>query len=357
VTGDAIAAEVRAVRTSVGLTRRDHVAVLRVEGPDAFALLDASSPAPLYLRESQMRHTLLLDDDARPVADLFVCSDEDGYFLLADGVTGAGLADRLEARRTAKLPDAEVAVRSLADSHELIGLDGPYAWELAAALMGPTVLGMPYLSMLRVDDVVCFRAGKTGEFGYDLLVPRGAAAGARLRDLGAGFDAVSVGREALDVCALENWHFNIRTLRDTPLARPLTPIELQLQWRVDYRRDFVGAEALRARRAAGASVRATSFVSPAAVSAGDGMALDGQPCGEVLAAAPSPTLGGHVGIALLDARLAHPGLELEVAAADGPTTVATRTPPLVRNRSLFVDPHRHSYRTRDSESFPSLVLP
>jgi glycine cleavage system aminomethyltransferase T len=357
MTGDAIAAEVRAVRTSVGLGRRDHVAVVRVDGRDAFGLVDAMSPAPLYLREGQMRHTLLLDDDARPAADLYVCNDEDGFFLLADGLSGSALAERLEARRAVKLPDASVTVRPLVDSHELIGIDGPYAWELAAALLGPTVLGMPYLTLLRADDVVCFRAGKTGEFGYDFLLPRGSSAGARLRELGAGFDALAVGREALDVCALENWHFNIRTVRDTPLARPLTPIELQLQWRVDYRRDFVGAEALRARRAAGAAVRATSFVSAAAVSAGDGVALDGQPCGEVLAAAPSPTLGGHVGIALLDARLAHPGLELDVATAAGPVTAATRTPPLVRNRSLFVDPHRHSYRTRAGESFPPLVLP
>jgi glycine cleavage system aminomethyltransferase T len=178
-----------------------------------------------------------------------------------------------------------------------------------------------------------------------------------LRDLGATFDVVAVGREALDVCALENWHFSIRTLRDTSLARPLTPLELQLQWRVDYRRDFVGAEALRARRAASPTVRATSFVTSAAVSAGDRLSLEGESCGEVMAATPSPTLDGHVGIALLNTRLAHPGLELEVATAAGTVAAATRTPPLIRNRSLFVDPHRHSYRTRQSESFPPLVMP
>jgi glycine cleavage system aminomethyltransferase T len=353
---DGIAAQVRAVRTSVGLGRRDHVAVVRVDGPEAFALLDATSPAPLFLRESQMRHTLLLDDDARPAADLYVCSDEDGFFLLADGVSEAELAARLVARRAARLPEGSVTVRPLSDSHELIGLDGPYAWELAAALLGPTVLGMPYLTSLRVDDVVCFRAGKTGEFGYDMLVPRGGAAGARLRELGAAFDVVPVGTEALDVCALENWHFSIRTVRDTPFARPLTPLELQLQWRVDYRRDFTGAEALRARRAAGPAVRATSFVTADGVAPGDGVSLGGEPCGEVMAAAPSPTLGGHVGIALLHTRLAHPGLELQIDTAGGPVVASTRTPPLIRNRSLFVDPHRHSYRTRDRESFPPLVM-
>ena len=76
---------------------------------------------------------------------------------------------------------------SLQASHELWGLNGPYAWELASALLGPAVLGMTYLSLLRGpapggdDEVICFRAGKTGEYGYDLLVPRrgrGSLAGA-----------------------------------------------------------------------------------------------------------------------------------------------------------------------------------
>jgi glycine cleavage system aminomethyltransferase T len=303
-----------------------------------------------------MRHTLLLDGDARPEADLYVCNDEDGYFLLADGLTDDALAARLETRRAERLPASQLAIRPMSATHELLGLDGPYAWELAAALLGPPVLGMPYLTLLRADDVVCFRAGKTGEYGYDLLVPRGSGFASRIAEAGAAFDLRSVSLAALDVCALENWHFSIRVMRDTPLARPLTPLELQLQWRVDHRRDFVGAEALRARRAAGAAVRATSFVAPAPVAAGDALALDGEPCGEVLAAVPSPTLGGVVGIALVRTRLAHPGLELEVAAAGGPVTATTRTPPLIQNRSLFIDSHRHSYRTRTSDTFPPLVM-
>ena len=351
-----IAAEVGTVRASVAQSRRDHVAVVRVEGPDAFALLDAVSPGPLFLRESQMRHTLLLDDDARPAADVYICSDEDGFFLLADGLKEDAVIARLQARRAERLPASAIEIRPMSATHELYGLDGPYAWELTAALLGPSVLGMPYLTLLRADDVVCFRAGKTGEFGYDLLIPRGSGVPARLAELGAAFDLRSVSLAALDVCALENWHFSIRTVRDTPLARPLTPLELQLQWRVDYRRDFVGAQALQARRAAGAAVRATSFVVAAGVAAGDAITLDGEPCGEVLAAAPSPTLGGFVGIALLHTRLAHPGLELEVASAGGPVTATTRTPPLILNRSLTVDPHRHSYRTREAEAFPPLVM-
>jgi glycine cleavage system aminomethyltransferase T len=358
MTVSAVTAQVRALRSSAGLMRFDHVAVVRIEGPDAFALVDALSPSPLFLREGQMRHTLLLDGDARPAADLYVCSDEEEFILLADGLSTANLVARLEARRAERLPAGEVRVQALEESHVLFGVHGPYAWEVAGAFIGPTVLGMPYLSLMRVDEIVCLRSGKTGEFGYDFLVTRDSADEIErcLLELGAAFDLTPVTLPALDLCALENWHFNIRTLRETPLAQPLTPIELQLQWRVGYARDFVGADALRARRAAGPAVRATFFTSRAAVAPGQPLSFEREPCGEVLAAAASPTLGGWVGAALVTMRLAHPGLELTVASESGAIAVRTATPPLVRNRSLFVDPHRHTYRTRDADVFPPLVL-
>jgi glycine cleavage system aminomethyltransferase T len=358
VTISAVAAQVGALRSSAGLARFDHVAIVRIDGPGAFALVDALSPSPLFLREGQMRHTLLLDEDARPAADLYVCSDEEDLILLAEGLSVADLLARIEGRRVERVPAAEVRVRALDQSHVLFGVHGPYAWEVAAALVGPTVLGMPYLSLMRVGEILCLRSGKTGEFGYDFLVTRDSAADVerRLLDVGAPFDLTPVTLPALDLCALENWHFNIRTLRDTPLARPLTPIELQLQWRVNYSRDFVGADALRARRAAGAAVRATFFTSLAPVAPGAIVSFEREPCGEVLAAAASPTLGVWVGTALITTRLAHPGLELSVAAESGAVAARTATPPLVRNRSLFVDPHRHSYRTRDADVFPPLVL-
>ena len=353
------ASQVRALRASAGLARFDHVAVVRVEGPDAFAVVDAASPSPLFLREGQIRHTLLLDADARPAADLYVCNDEEELILIADGLSAAEVVARLEARREERVPGTDARVRSLAGSHALVGVHGPYAWEVAVAFLGPTVLGMPYLSLMRAGEIVCLRAGRTGEFGYDFLVPRASLdeTERRLVEVGAPFDLARVDLAAIDLCALENWHFDIRTVRDTPLARPLTPLELQLQWRVDYARDFVGAEALRARRAAGPAVRATFFTSAGPVAPGDPISLEGEPSGEVLAAASSPTLETWAGTALVHTRLAHPGLDFVAHVADARVALRTAAPPLIRNRSLFLDPHRHSYRTRAEDVFPPLVSP
>ncbi len=53
--------------------------------------------------------------------------------------------------------------------------------------------------------------------------------------------------ETLDLCALENGFFSVRHAS----VEGLTPLELQLQWRVSARKRFPGATAIEERRAKG----------------------------------------------------------------------------------------------------------
>jgi glycine cleavage system aminomethyltransferase T len=345
--------EVATLRRSCALTELGHVVALRLTGAATFELLDALSSRPLFLRESQMCHSLFLREDARPLADVYLCSGEDAFYLLAEGPSEAELVDHLE-RHRARAGAEAVQIETLSSTHTLFGVNGPYAWELVSALLGPSVLGMPYLSLLHHERATCFRSGKTGEYGYDLLVPRAEAAALRadLERLGRSLELRKVGVAALDHCALENWFFSMRHLRDTTLAEPLTPLELQLQWRVSYDRDYVGADALRARRARGIEVRTSSVSSEAELSPGQRVQLGSQDVGEVLAAGRSALLGRHVGVALLATRLAHPGVT--GLSAHG-AALRVHSPPLINNRSLHVDVHRHSYATRHADTFPELV--
>ena len=223
--------------------------------------------------------------------------------MLAEGPDEKELVGWLEALKAREAGARKAEIRAQSARWVVLGLDGPFAWEVVSGLLGPGVLGMPYLSLLRRDDVLCIRGGKTGEYGYLLLVPHDDAPGAdaKLVALGRTIDLAAVTHEALDVCALENAHFSVRTLRASALAADLGPIELQLQWRVAYARQFVGAEALRARRTDGAKVRATCVVASGPIAPGQPVRLGDDDVGEVLAASPSPTLGAWVGSALLDA--------------------------------------------------------
>jgi glycine cleavage system aminomethyltransferase T len=342
--------QIRGLRSAAAFSRADQVAIVHVEGADAFDLLELASTRRLYLREGQVRHTLLLRDDGGVFADVYIGSGDDGFYVLAEGPGEAELLAWLDQVRERKLPAARTTLRGLSEERVGLGVDGPYAWEVVSGLLGPTVLGMPYLTLLRREEVLCLRAGKTGEYGYLLLCPRSEARGIedRLADVGRSLGLVPAGLEALDACALENGHFSIRTLRETSLARPLTPIELQLQWRVAYDKDFVGAEALRSRRREGPAVRATCFTADGPVTPGQVLQVSGKDAGEVLAARFSPTLGAWVGSALLATRLAHPHVPLTASSDAGPVQLLTRTTPLVDNLSLHVDPHKHTYATREA---------
>jgi glycine cleavage system aminomethyltransferase T len=342
-------AEVGALRSSAGWWRGEHVTAVLVDGPGTFDLLEYASTQPLYLREGRMRHTLLLRDDASLFADVFIGAADDGFYVLAEGPTESELVAWLESVRGRRPGGKAVQIHGLSEAFVVFGVDGPYAWEVASGLLGRVVLGMPYLSLLRRGESLCLRAGKTGEYGYLILAPRTAAGSieARLLDVGRTLGLVAVRREALDVCALENWHFSMRFQRETPLARPLTPIELQLQWRVAYASDFVGAEALRDRRA-DARFRATCFTASGPVDAGQTIQRGDEDAGEVLASCFSPTLGTVIGSALLARGLAHPHLALSVRSGAGRTSLRTCTTPLVDNLSMRVDPHKHSYATREA---------
>jgi aminomethyltransferase len=341
---------ITALRSSCAVTKLTHVHALRLSGPGALDLLDAATTGRLFARENQMLLTLLLDARGLPFADAFVCLDEDSWLVFAEGPSSAELFAHLERVRRERVPSADVSVTNLLDANVLWSVDGPYAWELTSALVGPEIVGAPYLSFIKLGDITCFRAGKTGEYGYMLLVPRALEpqTWARLNELGAPLDLAEADVAALDLCALENWHFTMRALNGLELG----PSELQLHWRVDLDKEFEGARPLRERRAAGTQVRLTAFTARAAVAKGDVVTLDGQKIGVVADAGFSPTRGDWVGWAALDIGLAWPGVTRFVAGA---VPIATASPPLIDNRSLFVDPRKHHYRTREQDVFPPLV--
>lgn len=346
-----LANDVLAIRTAVALTDADHLVCAMIGGPDAHALLDRVSPRELFIRPGQMVQTLLLRDDGSPCADVYLCCDDDDYRIIADGLSGPELAAYL-ARYAAGL---DVAVTDLSSTHAFLSLDGPYAWELLAELASPDVIGLPYLHFFHEGRFTCFRGGKTGEYGYDLLIERGAlpAVRERLVAAGRGFELRAVSLDAIDRCALESGFFNIR--RDA--APELTPIELQLQWRTSLARSFPGSEALAARRQQPRR-RVTTLAAVADLPHDAPLHLDGQRIGTVIHGGRSVVRGEWIGLGLLESRFAHPGLGGLIArTADGERAARTISSPAVNNRSLYVDPQRHSWSTRAQETFPPLVRP
>lgn len=339
--------ELNALRLACALTEVKHMVSLRLSGDDVFSTLDRLVTSALTLQDAQLKTTLLLREDGTVFADALVGRDDEAYWLITEGPT----VDELVGWVTKHQTGQGVTIERVDESHRHLAVHGPWAWQLLATCLGPDVMGMPYLSMLRSSSgVVCFRAGKTGEYGYELLVPNAAAdeLTRAIEKEGQALELRRVGLEALDLCSFENWFFSMR--REGTLG--LTPLELGLQWRCAPQKAFVGSEALAARKQQ-FTHRLTCLVVDGEVAEKADIALDGERIGHVDSVAYDPLLDRHVASARLPLALAVPGIPVTVGSVRGRTV----SPPILINRSLSVSAQRHTWADRELAGFPPLLTP
>lgn len=336
-TGVDPATPMQALRLGVAWARMDHVQAVILRGENAFDQLDAILPRPVFVRKGQILPALLLDGEGRPVADLEICCLGEDYLILVEGLDAEALIARIA--EEAGPIDAEVV------SDAILGVHGPHAWEVVADLFGDGVIGMPYLSSFDLDSWKGrgLRSGKTGEYGYLLMVApeRAEAALAELLAAAEPYGAMEIGLAELDLAALENGFFSMRHHQQMPTAR-----ELQLLWRTSWDREFRGLDAMADKRESQSRRVTWMRLAGDPVDAGTPVTLNGTEIGHIQISASSETLGGTIGLGLLDPEFAWPGLEL-----DGAETLA---PPLLNNRSLHIDTQRHAWLARHTDRFPPL---
>lgn len=337
-----IAVGYHAIRNSVALAEEPELRCLQLTGARAFDALDGVCPCDIFLRDGQMKHTLLLDDEGVAFADIYVCRQGESAYVLGYGPEADEIADWISGHARGR---TELAVVDLGESHARLTIDGPYAWELCAEVLGSEVLGVPYLGMRSVGEVLLFRAGRSGEYGYQLVVPidQRDALLDKLLTAGAGFEMVCASETARAQCVLENFFFDVN--REGKYG--LTPLELQLQWRLSPQKTgYPGAEAVRTRREAGWTHRLTCFAMSESSCPDQEITCDGETVGRILAAGYSPLRGEYVGKALLVCPYWHAGLDAFVV---GRCPLRTISAPAINNLSLRVTPYRHSFHTREED--------
>ncbi len=313
-------AEHRALRRGVGVSVLPHVSLRVVSGDDAYERVDQRVATPLSMRDGQIRQAVVVDAGGRVSSDLYAGNDDGDLVLYGEALPELG---------------AREDVRCLS-------INGPFAWELLAALEERDVIGFPYLSFYRPrEGWWYFRAGKTGEFGYDLFVPSADADAFYERIMAAGraFEAIPVGLAALRLAALENGFFTL----EREGAFGLTPGELQLSWRLSYKKQDWPEPARRI----------TYFFSEDRLTPQDPIRLEEERIGMVLVSDRSPLLDRFIGIALLDRRWAYSGIDAFTAEHQGERVrLITASSPFVHNLSTFLKPGHDCFARRDAIAFP-----
>jgi len=305
----ATAVEHAAVREAVGVMDMSFMAKILVQGPGALALLDKVSVSRIDVPIGKIVYTQWLTPKAGIWTDVTVTRIGEGRFLVVG-------ADVIHRRMLAWLHrHAEggpyVAITDMTTARTLLTVQGPRSRELLTRLTTADLSNeaFPYLTAREIEvgdgAALALRVTYLGELGWELHIPNDVALTVYDALLAAGEDLGlrDAGVGALNSLRLEKAYrdyaldiFNDDTLIDVGL-------DFTVAW--DKPGGFIGREALVKQRDTG--VRTSRMVQvlardPEPLLYGDEQLYrDGVRWGENRIGAYGHTLGGSVGLAMIEA--------------------------------------------------------
>jgi glycine cleavage system aminomethyltransferase T len=339
--------EYRCIRERAALSDQSHYGKFEISGSQAVDFLSfVNLPDIARLAIGKTSSSFMLEEDGSVFSECYVVSSGDSFLLLTEGRDKTEVAEYLKKHSE----NFDVKLKDVSELFAMLQLDGPYAWEVLKDLIGVKVLGLRYLETLdnqRIGSsaVQIIRSGKTGEFGYSLLVARDQAIECwdTLMKTGERYQILPVGFEALDLCRMENRFPNLRL----DCAKVANPFEMNCRVMFDREKDdHLGRSAIEELTQGGPARRIIGFVSAddshEVPQLGDQVTLAGEVIGEVVNAGYSFMLGKSIGLALVSNDLAFVGLDFNV----GDRTVTTASAPFVYNKSMDIRPQEHSFHTK-----------
>lgn len=302
---DAVAAEHRAVRETVGVMDMTFMASLLVEGPNAVDLLQRVSAANVDVPVGRIVYTHWCLPGGGIWTDLTVTRLAEERFQ----VVGADIIHRrmiawLERHRAG---GEIVTVTDMTTARTLLTIQGPKSRELLSRLTTADLSNeaFPYMSAQQIDayhgQALAVRVTYLGELGWELHVPNDFALMVydKLVEVGSQLGLRHAGIGALNSLRLE------KAYRDYGLDidNTYTLLEAGLGWTIAWDKEFVGKPALIAQRDSGLTTRMVQvFVEdPEPLLYGhEQLYRDGERVGEVDNGAYGHTLGGAVGLATIE---------------------------------------------------------
>ena len=302
--GAGVLAEHAAVRNAVGIFDVSHLGKATVAGPGAADVVNRCLTADLgKIGPGQAQYTLLCNADGGVVDDMIAyLKSPDEVFLIPN----AANCEQVVALLAEAAPDG-VTVTNQHRDFAVLAVQGTLSDEVVSGAGLPA--GHDYMTFARADyqetPVTVCRTGYTGERGYELVVPVGAAVAVWDAVLAAGepYGLQPAGLGARDTLRTEMGY----PLHGQDLSPAITPVQARLGWAVGWKKEsFFGADVLRAEKEVGPmrllrGLRAVGRGIPR-----PGMVVrgpDGREIGTVTSGTFSPTLKIGIALALIEAGL------------------------------------------------------
>jgi len=245
------AAEHRAVRETVGLFDQSSFCKLRLEGPDALAVLQRLCSNDVDVAPGRLVYTQMLNARGGIEADLTVTRLAAEAFLI---VTSASASTHNAHWIRRHLGETRAVLTDVTSSEAALGVMGPRSRELLSRLTDADLsnAAFPFLSSQEIwlasAPVRAARVTYVGELGWELYVPTEFAGGVydAVVSAGDGLGLRHAGYHAMDSLRIEkayrSWGHDLGC-EDSPLEAGLG-----FAVRLDKRAPFTGRDALLAQR-------------------------------------------------------------------------------------------------------------
>ncbi len=330
--------EHHAVRTGVGLMDMSFMAKFHVQGDEAGAVLEQLSANRVDGEPGTITYTQWLNDRGRLEADLTVTKLDDGSFW----VVASDTAHRhVLTRMRRHMAGRHAFATDVTGAYAQLNIQGPRSRELLAAVTSEDVSNdaFPFRAAHEIDlgfaRALCIRITYLGELGYELYVPAEQAVHAYDQLVWAGADVGlrHVGLKSLSSLRMEKGYRDYG--HDIDNTDTVLEAGLGFAVALDKPGGFVGRDAVAALKAAGPPSRRlvqvlVSDPEPLMFHA-EPVLRDGVAVGYVRAASYGFTLGGAVGLAMVDAGhpmepswVADAAWEVEIAENRYPATASLR---------------------------------
>jgi 4-methylaminobutanoate oxidase (formaldehyde-forming) len=314
----------------------------RVEGRDAGRFLDHLSANHIDGSCGEITYTQWLNDGGTLEADLTVTKLDDDRFWVVASDTAYRHVETWMRRHLDD--DTRAHVSDVTAAFAQLNVQGPRSREVLQAVTSSDLSNeaFPFRTAREIDvgfaRVLCIRITYVGELGYELYIPVEHATHVYDRVVAAGR---SMGLRPAGLKALASLRME-KGYRDYghDIDNTDSVLEAGLGFAVDVSKPFIGRDAVLAKKSEGPLTRRLVQVlvtdpEPLMFHA-EPVFRDGKPVGYIRAASYGHTLGGAVGLAMVDA--GEPVNQAYLEGADWTVDIAGRIYPCIASLRPLHDP-------------------
>ena len=329
-----VLAEYHAVRTAAGLFDIGCLGRIEITGMGAATLLQKVLTRSISkITIGSAHYGLICNQSGFILDDVLILHLAINRYLIT---TNAGNTDKIliwlrqHAAEDAQITDKTQTITQFA-------LQGPQSIHILEKLTEPHLKKMSPRSVrdviLQDTPVTISRTGYTGEHGYELFVPADRAGALWDMILSAGADKglLPCGFSCRDILRMETGHL----LYGNDLDETRTPLESRLVSFVDFKKEFIGKEALLKLQAEGPKQKLIGFILVGAgiPRSGGSIFSESSDIGIVTSGVQSPYRRTGIGLGYVLSRYAQPGQEIEIEVRDKEIAAKTVDLPFYRKKS------------------------